>query len=77
MTLLELSEQYDYSSQLLRERIVTLRKQAQEATDEEARERLHRRVRDLQPLLRQCRQLRDLTAHYYERSFHRNEHYTL
>lgn len=77
MTLLELSEQYDYSSQLLRERIVTLRKQAQEATDEEARQRLHRRVRDLQPLLRQCRQLRDLTAHYYERSFHRNEHYTL
>ena len=77
MTLLELSEQYDYSSQLLRERIITLRKQAQEATDEEARQRLLRRVRDLQPLLRQCRQLRDLTAHYYERSFHRSEHYTL
>lgn len=77
MTLLELSEQYDYSSQLLRERIMLLRKQAQDATDEEARHRLQRRARDLQPLLRQCRQLRDLTAHYYERSFHRSEHYTL
>ena len=77
MTLLELSEQYEFSSQLLRQRIAVLRKMAQEATDEEARRRLQRRVHDLQPLLSQCRQIRDLTAHYYERSFHRHENYTL
>lgn len=77
MTLLELSEQYDYSSQLLRQRITILQKMARETDDEESRHRLCRRIRDLQPLLRQCRQLRDLTAHYYERSFHRNENYTL
>ena len=45
--------------------------------DPAAQQALLRRIADLQPMLYQCRQLRDLTAHYYERSFHRNENYTL
>ena len=77
MTLLELSEQYAHSAHLLRMRIHTLRQMERTAEDEETRKRLHRRIADLQPMLSQCRQLQQLTAHYYERSFHRNERYTL
>ena len=77
MTLLELSTQYDCSAQLLRRRIGELRLAARQADDPAAQQALLRRIADLQPMLYQCRQLRDLTAHYYERSFHRNENYTL
>ena len=77
MTLLELSQQYAHSAHLLRMRIRTLRQMARAAEDEETRQQLRRRISDLQPMLSQCRQLQLLTAHYYERSFHRNERYTL
>lgn len=77
MTLSELSEQYGASAQLLRGRIRQLRQMEKCAEDEETRQRLHRRIADLQPMLTQCRQLQQLTAHYYERSFHRNGNYTL
>ena len=77
MTLLELSQQYAHSAQLLRMRIRTLRQMARAAENEEPRQQLRRRIADLQPMLSQCRQLQLLTAHYYERSFHRNERYTL
>lgn len=77
MTLLELSQQYAHSAHLLRMRIRTLRQMARAAQDEETRQQLRRRIADLQPMLSQCHQLQLLTAHYYERSFHRNERYTL
>lgn len=77
MTLLELSQQYAHSAHLLRMRIRTLRQMARAAENEETRQQLRRRIADLQPMLSQCRQLQLLTAHYYERSFHRNERYTL
>jgi UDP-N-acetyl-D-mannosaminuronate dehydrogenase len=38
---------------------------------------LERRIRDLQPLLRQSRELAELTARYYERGYHRSEKYTV
>lgn len=77
MTLLELSEQYAVSAQLLRGRIRQLRQMEKNAEDDQTRQRLHRRIADLQPMLTQCRQIQQLTAHYYERSFHRNGKYTL
>lgn len=77
MTLLELSQQYAHSAHLLRMRIRSLRQMARAAENEETRQQLRRRIADLQPMLSQCRQLQLLTAHYYERSFHRNERYTL
>ena len=77
MTLLELSEEYAASARLLRGRIRQLRQIERNTEDEEARQRLRRRIADLQPMLSQCRQIQLLTAHYYERSFHRNERYTL
>ena len=77
MTLLELSQQYAHSAHLLRMRIRHLRQMERAAQDEETQQQLRRRIADLQPMLSQCRQLQLLTAHYYERSFHRNERYTL
>ena len=77
MNLLELSTQYDCSAQLLRRRIGELCLAARQTDDPAAQQALLHRIADLQPMLYQCRQLRDLTAHYYERSFHRNENYTL
>ena len=35
------------------------------------------RIRDLMPLLQEARDLALLTAHYYDRSYYRNEKYTL
>lgn len=39
--------------------------------------RLKRRITDLMPLLQEARDLALLTAHYYDRSYYRNEKYTL
>lgn len=77
MTLLQLSEEYACSAELLSRRIAQLRQLEQTAEDEAQRFRLHRRILDLQPLLRQCRQLRRLTAHYYDRSYYRDERFTV
>ena len=45
--------------------------------DEEARRLLQRRITELTPLLQETRELAALTAHYYDRSYHRHERYTL
>lgn len=57
MTLQELSESYAYSAELLSRRLAQLRQEEREARDESQRFSLHRRILDLEPLLRQCRQL--------------------
>ena len=36
-----------------------------------------RRIAELTPLLQETRELAALTAHYYDRSYHRHERYTL
>lgn len=77
MTLLQLSEEYACSAELLSRRIAQLRQLERETEDAQQRFRLHRRILDLQPLLRQCRQLRRLTAHYYDRSYYRDERFTV
>jgi len=38
---------------------------------------LRRRIRDLRPLRRQCRELAELTEHYYERGYYRSGKYTV
>ena len=40
-------------------------------------EHLQRRIRDLEPLHRQTRQLAELTARYYDRGYRKNAYYTL
>lgn len=77
MTLAELSEQYAASAALLRGRIRLLQATLRTTEDEEQRRRLQRRIADLRPLLYECIHVQRLCAHYYEGSFHRDEHYTL
>lgn len=73
MTLLELSQEYAYSAELIARRMAQLR----QAEDEAVRFALHRRILDLDPMLRQCRQVYRLTAHYYDRSYHKDERISL
>ena len=68
MTLLEMSALYAESAAALRRRIGELRQAARE---------LRRRITELTPLLQETRELAALTAHYYDRSYHRHERYTL
>ena len=67
MTLLEMSALYAESAAALRRRIGELRQAARELKDEEDRRLLRRRITELAAL----------TAHYYDRSYHRHERYTL
>ena len=75
MTLLELSAQYKKSAQLLRVRLSELRRQKKTAEDRQELFWLERRMAALAPMLRQMNELAELTAHYYERGYDRNEGY--
>ena len=44
--------------------------------DPEAAFRLRRRIDELTPLWREARELAALTAHYYDRGYHKRETYT-
>ncbi len=67
MTLLEISMSYDASAAAIRRRIVELRALELAQTDPEAARRLRRRIDDLLPIWRDMRQMRSVTAHYYDR----------
>ena len=77
MTLLELSAQYRQGAQLLRGRLAELRRQKKNAREPEEHFWLDRRIAALTDMLRQTNELCELTAHYYERGFYRNEKYRL
>lgn len=77
MTLMELSVQYEDSAAAIRGRIAQLRIAEQEQTDADAARALRLRIEALVPLLREARELAVLTAHYYDRSYHKHERYTL
>ena len=77
MTLLELSAHYAASAAAIRSRILQLRAQERITPDPEEARRLRQRMEELQPLLREARELAILTARYYDRSYRRNERYTL
>ena len=77
MTLLELSALYDESATRIRVRMAQLRADAKEQTDPAAAQALRQRIAELTPLLREMRELVVLTAHYYDRSYHKHERYTL
>ena len=76
MTLYQMSYVYREDALRFRMRITVLREQARTAEGEE-KLRLKRRILELQQLLRQSCELADLTRHYYERGYYRNERYTL
>ncbi len=77
MELRELSTEYEESARLLRKRMKVLRKAIHATDDPEEKWRLQRRLADLTPILTQMNELADLTAHYYDKGYWRNEKYTV
>lgn len=77
MTLEELSLTYRAAAVPLRKRLRELRQALNETQDPEEVFRLKRRIAALSPMLTQVNELAELTAHYYERGYWRNEKYTV
>lgn len=77
MTLSELSEQYRVSADLVRGRLKELRAQQKQETDPQTLFWIGRRMAVLTQLLQQSNELAELTEHYYERGYWRNEKYRL
>ena len=77
MKLTELSPAYRAGEQAILGRIRELEEKIIIEENAERIRLLERRIRDLQPLLRQSRELAELTARYYERGYHRSEKYTV
>lgn len=77
MTLSELSKSYEAAAVPLRQRLRELRILLAAAEDPEEVFHLKRRIGELTPLLTQMNELAELTAHYYDRGYWRNEKYTL
>jgi len=73
----ELSESYEEAAVLLRRRLQEIRRELAQARDPEEIFRLKRRIAELQPMLTQMNALSELTAHYYDRGYWRNEKFTL
>ena len=77
MTLTELSTDYEASARLLRDRLKLLRQLLRETRDPEQQWQLKRRIAELTPLLTEMNELAELTAHYYDRGYWRNEKYRI
>ena len=73
MTLAELSVCYEEAAVPLRE----LRLLLAATEDPEEIWRCKRRIAELTPMLTQMNELAELTAHYYDRGYYRNEKYTV
>ncbi len=77
MTLKELSRSYAEAAALLKERLRILRRTLEKAEDPEEIWHLKRRISELEPILTEMNDLAELTAHYYDRGYWRNEKYTV
>lgn len=77
MTLREMSKDYRAAAVPLRQRLAQLRRELKNTEDPEEVWHLKRRIAALTPMLTEMNELADLTAHYYERGYYRNEKYTL
>ena len=77
MALADLSKDYEAAALLLRQRLKLLRQMLASATDPEEIFHIKRRIAELTPMLTQMNELAELTAHYYDRGYYRNEKYTL
>lgn len=73
----DLSRGYREAARPLRARLRELRLALEKAEDPEEIWHLKRRIAELTPLLTQMNELADLTEHYYDRGYWRNEKYTL
>lgn len=77
MTLLEMSVSYRESASAIHRRIAELRVLERGEADPREAFQLRRRIDELTPLWREARELAALTAHYYDRSYHKHEKYAL
>ena len=77
MKLEELSKDYEAAAMLLRQRLKLLRQMLAAAEDPEDIFHIKRRIAELTPMLTQMNELAELTAHYYDRGYYRNEKYTV
>ena len=77
MTLQQISSEYKLAAGLLRDRLRLLRMRLKVEMDPTERWRLQRRIAELKPMLTEMNELADLTAHYYDRGYWRNEKYTV
>lgn len=68
MKLAEMSPLYEDSARRIQVRMEELRLRLRATEDPDSVRCLRQRLTELQPMLRQCRQLARLTAHYYDRS---------
>lgn len=73
----ELSEGYLVGAGLLSRELRGLRAELKHAQTPQLRADLRHRIAALARILTQCRELAELTAHYYERGYYRNEKYIL
>ena len=77
MTLKEMSRCYREAAIPLRRRLSQLRRMLEKTEDPEELWHIRRRIAELTPMLTQVNELAELTEHYYERGYCRNEKYTL
>lgn len=77
MTLYELSFTYEQSAELLRQRIKELQQMEKRTKDSYERRCIQKRLTVLNTMLREMRELTALSRHYYERSYQKNENYSL
>ena len=73
MTMEELSETYREAAKPLRERLKQLRMELVTETDPLNACALKTRIAQMTPILTQLNELAELTEHYYERGYWRNE----
>ena len=77
MTLQELSKTYEAAAVPLRRRLAELRRMEKQTRFTEEHFDIQRRIRELTPMLTEMNELAELTAHYYDRGYWRNEKYTV
>lgn len=77
MTLKEISVCYREAAALLSVRLRQLRRELEGQTEPEKVWHIKRRIAELTPILTQMNDLAELTEHYYDRGYRRDERYTL
>ena len=77
MSLQQLSRDYEEAAGQLRRRLAQLRQELASETDPEAIFSLKNRIAQLTPILTEMNELKELTAHYYDRGYYRDEKYTM
>lgn len=77
MTLQELSGQYSADAERFAGRIRLLEEELKQTANTAQAYRLQQRIEDLRPMLRQSRAMAQLTQHYYDRGYRKNEAYRI